>query len=98
MSTGIFLTNGQYRVYPQGYQYKADWYCPDCILTAAFGLHVNHTVERASIEPVLERLAKKEGLDYTEEWTYDTDQFPKAVTDLTESRHCARCNVDLTTT
>lgn len=91
MTTGIFLTNGQWRPYPQGYEYKADWYCPDCIVPVlGYGGHYAF-----SVEEILENLARRAGVDYSDEYSYDSDDFPKCVTDLTERRDCARCHTNL---
>jgi hypothetical protein len=91
MSTGIFLTNGQWRTYPQGYMYQADVYCPDHILGILLGV----ADDKHTAETVIEEVAKARGIDYSDEYSYDTDDFPKAITDTDEELRCAVCNTDL---
>lgn len=103
MSTGIFLTNGQWRTYPQGYQYGDNFYCPDHILEqlpSYQGVGVQtyaQQVPRESVEELLVMVGNNHGIDYSDEYSYDSDVFPKAVTDQTEpGDKCAVCNTDLT--
>lgn len=94
MSTGIFLTNGRWAVFPQGYQLGDHFYCPDCILPA-MGLVPGNLDQKQSVETTLALLANQRGIDYSDEYSYDSDEFPKAVTDTSDEDHCATCNIDL---
>lgn len=91
MSTGIFLTNGQWRPYPQGYQFGEHFYCPDHILRVALDI----PDDKLTAETVLEAVAQSRGIDYDDEYSYDTHEYPKAVTDTSDELHCAVCNIDL---
>lgn len=98
MTTGIFLTNGQWRTYPQGYQWGDNFYCPDHILPQfpAFKTMPPSTLPgKDFVEDLLPALAKNRGIDYSDELSYDSDDFPKAVTNSTDENHCAVCNIDL---
>jgi len=65
-----------------GYTYQADNYCPEHIvaqLTANPG-HTGH--QAASIpnaEQHLDLLARLAGVDREDEYTFDTDDFPKVI-------------------
>lgn len=96
MTTGIFLTNGQWRTYPQGYSYQANTYCPDCILVVVTGVQSQALVGRESVEDALTHIAKAKGIDYADEYSYDSDDFPKVITAEDESVYCDRCQADLT--
>ena len=94
MSTGVFLTNGRWAIFPQGYSYGDGHYCPDCILPA-IGLVPGPLDAKASVESLLELVANQRGIDYSDEYSYDDDVFPKAITQLSEPEPCSRCNVNL---
>ena len=91
------------------YQYRADEYCPDCIIDAyahdcnigtAIGLITADTTERE-----LNNLAAYAGIDRTDEYSFDSDHFPKVVfgsqiepIDMgygPEPRRCGRCGGEL---
>lgn len=99
MSTGIFLTNGQWRTFPQGYQLGDNFYCPDHIveqIDSYRGLEpFARMVPRDMVEDLLTAVAANRGIDYSDVYSYDSDVFPKAVTDSTDENHCATCNIDL---
>jgi hypothetical protein len=48
-----------------------------------------------SVEDVLTLVANQRGIDYDDEYSYDSDDYPKPITDTTEEIHCGRCNVNL---
>lgn len=98
MTTGIMLTNGRWAVFPHGYLYQANTYCPDCIL------HIVMTVtempeegSRNVAEDILTSLAESKGIDYSDEYSYDSDDFPKAITELDPDSDigCAECGIEL---
>lgn len=68
-----------------GYQYRADVYCPSCIIDAlptgegeAFDgwRDVSGTM---STEENLSEIAQAFGIDRQDEHTYDSDDFPKVI-------------------
>ena len=86
-----------------GYSYRADLYCPNCIVSAlptgegeAFdGWGVAAGV-RMSTEENLDEIAATFGFDRSDESSFDGDEFPKVVflddLDLAEYEHCGRCH------
>ena len=100
MSTGLFLTNGQWRPYPQGYQLGDHMYCPSHIIQqlppfAGGREGFGELVTKDRVESMLEIMADNRGIDYSDEYSYDSDDFPKVITDTDEENHCATCGVDL---
>lgn len=85
MILGI-MTYGQ----PIAYTYRADVYCPGCIL------EVLHLGERGqapvqSVESELDAIASERGIDRYDEWSFDSGEFPKVVFDAEEDEHCGQC-------
>lgn len=59
-----------------GYTYKADIYCPACIIRVAnYGLPCNN----ANAERVLDVLAEGKRINRGDETTFDSDDFPKVI-------------------
>ncbi len=85
-----------------GYTYKADTYCPGHIvgqLTTNPGdiHHEEHLVED-NVEEHLALLAKLKGIkDLTDEYSYDSDDFPKVffADQVSSETRCAVCNIEL---
>lgn len=83
------------------YQYKADIYCPDCIVEA-----VDSSPELKSIpksltitdpEVVLTQIAAANGIDRFDENSFDSDDFPKVVfsSQIEDEEHCSVCNEEV---
>jgi len=66
------------------YTYQADIYCPGCIAQMFTepdtGDGVNAVqAQWMSTEDILERVAERRGIDYSDPYSYDSDDFPKVV-------------------
>lgn len=65
------------------YTFNADTYCPDCIIgrvTVNPGdTHHSDPRKRDNVEALLDSLARIQGIDRTDERTYDSGDFPKVV-------------------
>jgi hypothetical protein len=93
-----------------GYMYSADIYCPGCILAAlptAQGGQFDgwKDLSNQPVETSLDELAAAFGFDRHDEYSYDSDEFPKVVfagqvhdgcCELCEhdDDHCERCCID----
>ncbi len=77
------------------YTYKADIYCPGCIVTQVSHSPVAGLLESA--EQALDVFAKLREIDRYDESTFDSDDFPKVVfaSQLEEPEHCAACLTSL---
>lgn len=81
-----------------GYVYRADIYCPDCILEKlptgpgeAFDGWADATGSMTA-EQNLSELAAAFGIDRDEETTFDSDDFPKVVfADQIDGDSCGHC-------
>lgn len=60
------------------YTYRADIYCPDCILKVAFN-DDRELPEVKFVEKELNDFAMTLGIDRTDERSFDSDVFPKVV-------------------
>ena len=82
-----------------GYTYRADNYCPTCILLELGGIAVPPESEQPNTERVLDCVATVIGIDRYREATFDSGQFPKVVflsdLDLAEYECCGRCGRSL---
>lgn len=86
--SGQFLTNGRWADYPQGYVFNAEIYCPGCIQS----MFEDEVPPVNTAEEVLEAVAAKRGIDYSDEYSYDSDEFPKAIQSPDgDGEHCASC-------
>ena len=74
-----------------GYVYKADLYCLDCV-TKVMGQGSAVDQER-----YLDYIAAGEGIDRQNEYSFDSDIFPKVVLggDIDFGDRCGRCNLVL---
>jgi len=74
-----------------GYTYAADLYCCECVLRAV-GTTGAEVSERY-VEPTLDQLAQKLGIDRHDESSFDSGDFPKVVfRDMLESETCSLCD------
>ena len=87
-----------------GYTYKADLYCPVCIvgmLPTGPGEEFDGWAlaegVRMSTEENLTEIAAAFGIDRMDEETFDSDDFPKVVfaSQALDGDHCGRCHTDL---
>lgn len=83
-----------------GYTYKADIYCPGCII----GEMIDDYPEQLSqleigwnnTEDDLAAFAKALGIDWENYHSFDTDDFPKVIfADQDEDDYCCKCNTKL---
>lgn len=72
-----------------GYHYKADLYCPDCILDLCSEGEEYYPLD--TVESNLDRYAKRLGIDREDERSFDSDVFPKVIfrDQLEGSERCA---------
>jgi hypothetical protein len=92
--SGQFLTNGRWADYPQGYVFNTEIYCPGCIREMFESNLHNDPGESYGPEETLELVAEMRGIDYSDEYSYDSDEFPKIIQD-SEGEHCASCMLPL---
>lgn len=94
--SGKFLTNGRWSDEPLGFMFQAEIYCPACMTEIL--------IERGEASPaardmitceVLEQISHAAGVDFDDEYSYDSDDFPKVVRDNGEDDVCGRCGEPL---
>lgn len=76
-----------------GYTYRAEVYCPECILVEmGYGDPENYITERE-----LDGIAVSFGIHRTDEWTFDSDQFPKVIfsSQVENPEYCGHCGRDI---
>ncbi len=61
------------------YCYKADLICPTCIAAAVDPGHDQSPDASLSTEAALDKLAEAKEIDRADEYTFDSDDFPKVV-------------------
>lgn len=77
-----------------GYTFQADLYCPRCIVETVQPSRTHGRSPHTDVELVLNAIAEDRGIDRNDEWTFDTDVFPKVVFagDVVPERDvCASC-------
>lgn len=85
---------------PVGYVYRAELLCPNCTIEA---LKADSKAEiyDSSDEATIRILANRAGVDYSDQYSYDSDDFPKPVLSLEldcdddEHERCDACNRNL---
>lgn len=95
--SGKFLTNGQWSDEPNGYLFQADVYCPGCMteIMIARGDASPAARDMVSVE-VMEQISHSAGVDFDDEYSYDSDDFPKIITNEPEGPlNCGRCGTDI---
>jgi hypothetical protein len=84
-----------------GYTFNADNYCPDCIIAVlptgdgeAFDGWALAKGVRMSTEDNLHEIAAAFGIDWTDEHSFDSSEFPKVIFDsqLESDEYCGRCH------
>lgn len=75
-----------------GYIYKADIYCPGCILG-----ELGAGVYGGTTEQSLSRLADERGIDRFDEYSFDSDEFPKVVfrSQIEDEERCGACGEEI---
>jgi hypothetical protein len=62
-----------------GYAYRADVYCPTCVLVALGGPTPEQSADGVDVEATLDRIAKARGIGRDDERDFSSDDFPKVV-------------------
>lgn len=74
-----------------GYTYRADNYCPDC-LNRELTPTGHNQVSALGVEDMLDKLAEAAGIDRGDEYTFDSDDFPKVVLSVDDDGiTCGQC-------
>jgi len=75
------------------YVYKADIYCTDCIIEAMLlAGEASPAARDMPVEDALDQIAAANAIDRQDEWTFDSDEFPKVVfSDDLSGEHCGGC-------
>ena len=84
--------------YIAGYTYAANTYCPRCIIDQMIRRGDAGLAARdMPIEDVMWQCSQAAGIDYDDQCSYDSDEFPKPfVVDQVEgTEYCASCHEDL---
>jgi hypothetical protein len=83
-----------------GYTYSADMYCPACIVAELVRRgEANPYHDTFQTEAALDSLAIDQDIDRYDEYTFNSDDFPKVVSRSQEDgycTHCGRCGEPLT--
>lgn len=77
-----------------GYGYRADIYCPECIIEIMIARgDASPAARDMPPETVLDQCAGAMGIDRYDEATYDTKEFPKVafVSDVDDDDTCTVC-------
>lgn len=77
-----------------GYVYKADTWCEECVLHEAVADYgASHfLLTSKNVEYSLEVLGKRKGINTEDEYSYDSDEFPKVMFRESEGLDfCANC-------
>lgn len=84
-----------------GYTYAANQYCPSCTrVFAAFALAPHDEAafrgrpsDGDDCETFLDRWAARDGIERDDEWSFDSEAFPKVILAAQASEHdeCGRC-------
>lgn len=61
-----------------GYQYRAEQYCPDCLVRVLTPAGHNQVIA-GTTEAMLDALADAAGVNREDEYTFDSDDFPKVI-------------------
>jgi len=79
--------------YPIAYMYQADFICPDCIVEMLEFRYGVFPVDEHNVDQAVAQIGSALGFDVNDEYTYDSDVFPKVLFDydLTEDEVCGYC-------
>jgi hypothetical protein len=80
-----------------GYTYRADNYCPRCMgKLATDGDRVPGNLYADQVEQILDALAHTLGVNREDEWSFDSDGFPKVILSTDDDEiECGRCGGNL---
>jgi hypothetical protein len=79
-----------------GYVYAADSFCDKCLKRYMFAnKQIDEELKAQRIEDILDIVSKEWGVDRTNEWSYNSDDFPKVIfasdAEFMEDM-CSRCD------
>ena len=82
------------------YQYRADTYCPDCIISEVMARRpgdVAPALADMAPEAGLDQVAEYLTLDRMDERSFDSDDFPKVVfaSQVEDTEHCGHCHGEI---
>jgi hypothetical protein len=80
-----------------GYTFEAEMMCPDCTIERVLARYNDgEPYEFGSIDPeaTLKSLADREGIDYMDLYSYDSDHYPKVVfaSQVEDPERCGVCH------
>jgi len=80
------------------YLYRADLYCPACVIEAMIAFRDASPAARdLPVEAVLDQCAQARALDRSDETSFDSSEFPKVVllADVADGDRCGSCGDEL---
>jgi hypothetical protein len=80
------------------YLYRADIYCPACIIEAMIARRdASPTARDMAVEAVLDQCAEAFAIDRHDEISFDSSEFPKVVlrADVADGDRCGACHDEL---
>lgn len=77
------------------YAYRAALYCPDCIVHALPRDVLSPAAYDMRAEDVLDQVAAYDGIDRYDEYSFDSDDFPKVAFSCEDGDTCDTCGKDL---
>ena len=80
-----------------GYTYRAANYCGDCIVYQLPRGSISPAAFDMNAEDVLNQVAAYLGVDRNDEYSFDSDDFPKVIFQsvVEDSEQCAHCDNEL---
>jgi hypothetical protein len=85
-----------------GYTFRADIYCPTCIGSEVAksvrdgGVGLPDDLTEDMVETALDRIAEATGIDRDDEFTFDSDAFPKVIFSIEDDdMACGSCGNEL---
>ena len=73
----------------KGYSYAAEIWCPPCLIGRLIREGRASPAARDMMpEDVLDQVAEASGIDRTQEWRFDSDDFPKVITSASLHANC----------
>jgi hypothetical protein len=70
-----------------GYTYACDIYCPDCVIK-----HMGDVKFEGRTEDVLDAVAESRGIDRTDSYSFDSEDFPKEILSYQAHTSCSHDN------
>ena len=81
-----------------GYTFRAENYCPDCLIERMVDQgHLSPAAREMAAEVALDQHAEANAIDRDDEWSFDTDDFPKVIfrSHPDEVEGCGGCGTEL---